>query len=142
MRFCLKSEILELDVQVATNNNKSEILELDVQVATNNKRQILPGTAFKSQKQSPGGVLGKKKKGFLENFAKFTLKLAKYLCCSLFFNKVTDLKLATLLKKGKTGVFMCNFPKILRTTSFTWHLWWLLLKSARVAYIVYSVSTT
>ena len=38
MRFCLKSEILELDVQVATNNNKSEILELDVQVATNNKR--------------------------------------------------------------------------------------------------------
>ena len=66
MRFCLKSEILELDVQVATNNNKSEILELDVQVATNNKRQILPGTAFKSQKQSPGGVLGKKKKVFLK----------------------------------------------------------------------------
>ena len=36
------------------------------------------------------------KKGVLRNFTKFT---GKHLCQSLFFNKVPDLKYATLLKK-------------------------------------------
>ena len=36
------------------------------------------------------------KKGFLRNFTKFT---EKHLCQSLFFNKVTGLRPATLLKK-------------------------------------------
>ena len=41
-------------------------------------------------------------KGVHRNFAKFT---GKHLCQSLFFNKVADLSLATLLKK----VFSCEF---------------------------------
>ena len=36
------------------------------------------------------------RKGVLKNFAKFT---GKHLCQSLFFNKVADLRSATLLKK-------------------------------------------
>ena len=39
---------------------------------------------------------GSFKKGVLRNFAKFT---GKYQCQSLFFNKVTGLRPATLLKK-------------------------------------------
>ena len=43
------------------------------------------------------------KKGVLRNFAKFT---GKYLCQSLFFNKVTSVRPATLLKRR-----LCNFIK-------------------------------
>ena len=44
------------------------------------------------------------KKGFLRNSAKFT---RKHLWQSLFFNKVADLRAATLLKKeSDTGVFL------------------------------------
>ena len=44
------------------------------------------------------------KKGFLRNFAKF---IGKHLCQSLFFNKVADLRPATLLKKDSgIGVFL------------------------------------
>ena len=44
------------------------------------------------------------KKDFLRNFSKFT---RKYLCLSLIFNKVEDLRPATLLKKDSgTGVFL------------------------------------
>ena len=43
------------------------------------------------QKQSPRGVLSKRR-----NFAKFA---GKHLCQSLFFNKVADLRPATLFKK-------------------------------------------
>ena len=50
------------------------------------------------------------KKDVLENFAKFT---GKYLCLSLFFNKVAGLRPATLLKK--------------RTPFYIEHLWWRLL---------------
>ena len=47
------------------------------------------------------------KKGVLKNFAKFT---GKYLCRSLFFNKVKSLKPATLLKRDSgTGVFLWNW---------------------------------
>ena len=46
------------------------------------------------QKQLPRGVL---QKGVLKNFGKF---LRKYLRQSLFFNKVTDLKFANLLKRS------------------------------------------
>ena len=49
------------------------------------------------------------KKDALRNFAKFT---GKHLCHGLFFNKVADLRLATLLKRDSdTGVF-CEFCEI------------------------------
>ena len=49
------------------------------------------------------------KKGVLRNFAKFS---GKYLCLSLFFNKVTGLKPANLLKKRLWHrCFPMNFMK-------------------------------
>ena len=45
------------------------------------------------------------RKGVLRNFAKFT---GKNLCLRLFFNKITGLRAATLLKRDSgTGVFLC-----------------------------------
>ena len=43
------------------------------------------------------------KKGVLKNLAKLT---REHLCQSLFFNKVADLRTATLLKKTLTAVFL------------------------------------
>ena len=55
-------------------------------------------------------------KGVYKNFAKLT---GKHLCWSLFFNKVADLRPATLLKKRlEHSCFLVNFGKILRTPSF------------------------
>ena len=52
-------------------------------------------------------------KGVLRNIAKFT---GKYLCQSLFFNKVADLRPATLLKKKLWhNCFPVNCAKFLRT---------------------------
>ena len=53
------------------------------------------------------------KKGVPRNFAKFTRKHPSQ---SLFFNKVADLRPATLLKRDPgTGVFLCmNFATSLR----------------------------
>ena len=54
-----------------------------------------------------------RKKGVLTNFAKFT---GKHMCQSLFFNKVADLRVATLLKKRLWHrYFPVNFAKFLRT---------------------------
>ena len=65
------------------------------------------------------------KKVVLGNFAKFT---GKHLCQSLFFNKVADLRLATLLKKRLwQGCFPVNFAKFRRTPFLREHLRWLLL---------------
>ena len=64
------------------------------------------------------------KKGVPRNFTKF---IGKQLCQSLFFNKVAGP--ATLLKKRLWHTcFPVNFAKLWRTTFFTEHLWWLLLK--------------
>ena len=52
------------------------------------------------------------KKGVLRNFTKFT---GKHLYQSLFFNKVADLRPATLLKKLWHRCFSVNFVKFLRT---------------------------
>ena len=61
----------------------------------------------------------------LRNFAKFT---RKHLCQSLFLNKVSVLRHATLLKKGVwRKCFLVNFAKFLRTPHLTEHLRWLLL---------------
>ena len=70
-------------------------------------------------------------KGVLINFAKFT---GKHLCQSLFLNIVAGLRSATLLRKRLWHRFFpMNFAKFIRTpllqnTSFTEHLWWLLLE--------------
>ena len=65
------------------------------------------------------------KKGVLRNFAKYT---GKQLCQSLFFNKVADLSLATLLKKRLWHrCFPDNFAKFRRTFFLAEHLRWLLL---------------
>ena len=47
-------------------------------------------------------------KNVLKNFAKF---MGKYLCQRLFFNKVADLRTATLLKKFLAQVFSFEFWK-------------------------------
>ena len=74
------------------------------------------------QKQQPEVFY---KKVVVRNFAKFT---GKYLCQSLFFNKVTGLSPATLLKKRLWHrCFPVNFEKFLRIAFFTEYLWWLLL---------------
>ena len=53
------------------------------------------------------------KKGVLRNFVKFT---GKYLCQSLFFNKVTGLRPTTLFKRRLWHrCFSVNFVKFLRT---------------------------
>ena len=66
------------------------------------------------------------KKGILKNSTKFTWK---YLCQSLFFNKIAGLRPATLLiKRQWHRCFPANFVKFLRTPFFIEHLWWLLLK--------------
>ena len=65
------------------------------------------------------------KKVFLKNFAKFN---AKCLCQGLFFNKVTGLRPATLLKKRLWHrCIPVNFTKFLKTPFFIEHFWWLLL---------------
>ena len=57
------------------------------------------------------------RKGVFRNFAKFTVK---YLCQSLFFNKVAGLRPATLLKKSVWHrCFPVNFNKFLRTLPLT-----------------------
>ena len=51
--------------------------------------------------------------GVLENFAHYTVK---HPCWSLFFNKATGLRPATLIKKRlQQGCFLVNFAKLLRT---------------------------
>ena len=58
------------------------------------------------------------KKGVLRNFAKFT---GKYLCQSLFFNKVAGPSPATLLKKTLAQLFPVNFVKFPRTPFYRTH---------------------
>ena len=65
------------------------------------------------------------KKGVLRNLAKFA---GKYICQSLFLNKVTGLRSATLLiKRLCHRSFSVNFAKFLWTSFSIEHLWWLLL---------------
>ena len=91
------------------------------------------------KKQSSRGVL---LKGVLRNLTKFT---GKQLYPRLFFNKVADLRPATLLKKRLWHrCFPVNFVKFLRTPLFTEHLWWLLLNKSKLileATIIYIKNT-
>ena len=59
------------------------------------------------------------KNGVLKNFSKFT---GKHLCQSLFFNKTTCLRPATLYKKRLVQVFSCGFCKIFKNNFLTEHL--------------------
>ena len=61
------------------------------------------------------------RKVVLRNFAKLT---GKHLCQSLFFNKVTGQRPATLLKKRFWyRCFLVDFGKFFKSTCFTEHLW-------------------
>ena len=72
---------------------------------------------FSVQKQPPEWL----KKNCFVNFVKFT---GKHLCQSLFFNKVTGLRPATLLKtRPWCRCFPVNFATFLRTLFFTEHPW-------------------
>ena len=75
-----------------------------------------PATSFRSNHRRCS-----LKKGVQKNFAKFTWK---YLCQSLFFNKVTGLKPATLLKKRRLWhkFFPFEFCEIFKKKFFTEHL--------------------
>ena len=65
-------------------------------------------------------------------------------CASLFFNKVADLRPATLLKKRLWHrCFPVNFVKFLRTPFFIEHLWRLLSQfiylRSRVKFIIFQL---
>ena len=63
------------------------------------------------------------KKCFLRNFAKFT---GKYLCQSLFFDKVAGLKPEAynfIKKEILAQVLSCEFCIISKNTFFTEHVW-------------------
>ena len=67
-----------------------------------------------------------RKKGALRNFT------GKYLCQSLFLNKVAGSGLTALLKKRFWHkCFPVNFAKFLGTPSLKKHFWWLLLMKHR-----------
>ena len=74
---------------------------------SNNSNYAITHTRIKSSYQRCS-----MKKGVLRNFTKFTVK---YLCQSLFFNRVVGLRPVNLLKKRlKHRCFPVNFAKFLR----------------------------
>ena len=75
------------------------------------------------------------KKGVVKNFAKFT---GKHLCWSLFLNKVTGFKTATLLKERiQHKCFPVNFSKLLTVAFFTEQHWWVLLDRLLIVTITF-----
>ena len=71
------------------------------------------------------------KKGVLRNFTKFS---GKYLCQSLFFDKIAGLRPATLSKKRLWHrYFSVNFANFLRAPFVTDHFWWLLLTTVSIS---------
>ena len=81
-----------------------------------------------SQKQSPGGLLWKR---CSYRFRKIT----QHLCYSLIFNKVADLRSATLLRKKLWHrCFPVNFAKFTKMPFLRKHLWWLLLTSVLASF--------
>ena len=78
------------------------------------------------------------RKNVLRNFTKFT---RKHLSQSLFFNKVSGLRPANLLKKRPwLRRFPMNFAKFLRTTFLTEHFRWLLLSIFGI-FVIFSAET-
>ena len=76
---------------------------------------VLYEKATKGYKEKDAGKAATR--GVLRNFTKFT---GKYLFQSLFFNKVSGLRPATLFKKRLWHrCFPVNFVKFLRTPIFT-----------------------
>ena len=82
-------------------------------------------------KSSPPDVFCKK--GVLRNFAEFT---GKYLCQSLFFNKVAGLRPETLLKKRLTLLFSCEICEFLRIPFLIEYLQWLLLSKQKSIHLL------
>ena len=93
-------------------------IEADKICQIKKKKEILDS---ENQKQSLTDAFNK---GVLENFAYFT---RKYLCWSLFFNKVAGLQL--YYRRLEQKCFPVKFVKFLRTPFLTEHLRWLLLEN-------------
>ena len=90
--------LILLDIKMSANSNK---IELSEQFMVMWKEERPPELFFK--------------KGVLRNFAKFT---GKHLCLSLFFDKVTGLRSATLLKERLWHrCFPMNFANFLNEYS-------------------------
>ena len=78
--------------------------------------------------------------GVLRNFTKFT---GRHLCQSLFLNKVSGLRLATLfIKRLWHKCFPVNFVKFLRTPFYTERLWWLLFPHLSLYILLLPCPTT
>ena len=61
-------------------------------------------------------------------FKNFPISTGKHFCQSIFFNKVAELRHATLLKKRLWHrCIRVIFAKFLNTSFLIEHLWWLLL---------------
>ena len=98
------------NVMIWLTLNKLDILRLDYGQISNKLRILIFGAFWRIRSSHQRCSM---KKGVLRNFAKFT---GKYLCQSLFFNKVAGLRPATLLKNRLWHrCFPVNFAKFLRT---------------------------
>ena len=71
--------------------------------------------------------------GVLNNFAVLT---RKHMCWCLFLIKLHALEPATLLKKDSNIDALVNIAKILRTSFFTEHFWWLILAPIRYPHVI------
>ena len=79
------------------------------------KRRLIESITFRSSHRKCSV-----RKNVLQNFAKFT---GKYLCQSLFFNKVVGLSLQLYWKRDSGTDVFCEFCEIARNIFFTEHLW-------------------
>ena len=79
-------------------------------------------------------------KGVLRNFIKFT---GQHLCQSLFFNKVADMRPATLFKKRLWHwCFSVNFVKFLRTPFVQNNLWTTAPRFKRKQFVAFNLFMT
>ena len=107
-------------------------LQQNLRFLQHSSRYYLP-----RQKQPPEVFC---KIGVLRNSTKFT---GKYLCQSLFFNKVSGLRLATLFEKRLWHrSFPVNFVKFLRTLFYIEYLWWLLFPRLSLYILLLPCRTT
>ena len=88
----------------------SQVTLIPFGIFIDNERLLTYGYSVKYRSSRPDVFC---KEGVLRNFTKFK---GKHLCQSLFFNKVADLRPATLLKKRLWHrCFPVNFVKFVRT---------------------------
>ena len=93
---------------------RCSVEKLFLEISQNSQENTYARVSFLIKLQDSGLLFCKK--DFLQNFVKFA---GKHLCQYLFFNKVADLRAATLLKKRLGHLcFPVNFAKFLKTTFY------------------------